>query len=221
MGWQMNRSKLIKIQAPAMKGLSGPSLLQSAQRRVLHSLSPPAAHGRYLLLDTAPTYVPRRPPTNEYTMATLFSPQKCYGVRDDIVVDPTACSRKRLAQYERRHSLTTTKAKETQDELMNYTIFRTDSVKLIVNRIEGHPLVVPAIPEPASRRSSVSAPSSSAHAPLGRSDRIECYKQAIIQPPLPQLPKPPQTKFTTPKLCEAYDSLENANLINLSLAERR
>lgn len=203
-----------------MKGLSGPNLLHNAQRRVLHNLSPPMPNKRYLLSDIASAYVPRRQPTSEYTMATLFSPQKCYGVRDDIIVDSTACSRKRIAQYEQRHSLTTTREKETQDELMNYTLFRADSVKLIVNRIEGHPLMVPAIPKPTKRKAPASAPSSSSNIPLGRADRIEYYKQTVTQlPPLMQAPKHRITKSITPKLCETYDSLENAGVINLSLAE--
>ncbi|EFO65540.1 Hypothetical protein GLP15_5217 [Giardia lamblia P15] len=201
-----------------MRGLNGPDLLQSAQQRILRSLSPPAPHGRYLLSDTASTYMPRRPPTNEYTMATLFSPQKCYGVRDDIVVDPTACSRKRIAQYERRHSLTTTRAKESQDELMNYTLFRADNVRLIVNRMEGHTLMVPAIPKPTNRKSSTSVPLPSIGIPLGRADRIEHYRQTIAHLPSLHVPRHPQATATTPKLYEAYDSLENANLINLSLA---
>lgn len=210
-----------KLQILIMRDLNGPDLLQSAQRRILRSLSPPALHGRYLLSDNASTYMPRKPPTNEYTMATLFSPQKCYGVRDDIVVDPTACSRRRIVQYEQRHSLTTTRAKETQDELMNYTLFRADNVRLIVNRIEGHPLMVPAIPKPINRKSSKSVPPSFIGTPSGRANRIEHYKQAVTHLPLLHIPRHTQTTTATPKLYEAYDSLENANLINLSLVEDR
>lgn len=200
-----------------MKGLNGPNLLQNAQRKVLHSLSLPVPSKHYLFSDATSDYVPRRQPTNEYTMATLFSPQRCYGVRDDIIVDQSACSRKRLAQYERRHSLTTTREKETQDELMNYTLYRANSVQLIVNRIEGHPLMVPAIPKPVTRKIPASAPSPSVNLPLKRIDRINYYKQTISQLPPLQLPKYPPTKSATPKLYETCDSLGNATMINLSL----